>query len=313
MLTDQQVKEFVQQGGLIERMEEMSEGYLKVLRETLKIVADTEIMGAALYYSYLMRGDEIEEKNFRRLIALIQDEIGHAHVHYSLLEDLGGGTVEELLYNRKFTEFSYPFAMDMPIENFEEAALIATFQDRAGATLLIDPFENTSYAPWKRSLVKVEIEERFHVRLGVTFFRELAANPETKERLQRAVDWMFPLVVEWFGVPDELKKRKDQLEYRLRLKTNDQLRQDWLSQAVPLCEENGIQVPAHYDEAQGKYVLDYHFPCAFDAEQKRWYYDTPVTWDEVIKRWKSRGPCSEQNVGFIQESYKQLMAMGGIA
>jgi ring-1,2-phenylacetyl-CoA epoxidase subunit PaaA len=311
MVTDQEVKDFVAKGGIIESADEMSEGYLRMIRETLRIVADTEIMGAALYYGFLRHSD-MNDRRFRQLLALIQDEIGHAHVHYRLLEDLGGGSVEELLYNREYTEFGYPFAMDMPIENWAEVALIGAFQDRAGAVLLMDPYHHTSFGPWKRTLAKVEIEERFHVNLGISQVRELAADPETKKQLQRAADWMFPITVEWFGVPDHLKKRKDQIEYRIRKMTNDQLRQEWLSQVVPLCEEFGIQIPAHYDQQKAEYVLDYPFPCEFDIENKRWLFDKPVTWDDVRNRWKGRGPTSARHIGYIQEEYKKIRDLGGL-
>ncbi len=311
MITEEEVRDYVSRGGIIETVDEMSEGYYKSITETLKIVADTEIMGAALYYGFLKQ-DGVNHRRFRQLMALIQDEIGHAHVHYRLLEDLGYGKVEDLLYKRDYTEFGYPFAMDMPIENFAEVALIGAFQDRAGAVLLMDPYHNTSFAPWKRTLVKVEIEERFHVNLGISQVRELSQNPETKEMLQRAADWMFPITVEWFGVPDELKKRKDQLEYKIRKFTNDELRQEWLSQVVPLCEQYGIKVPAHYDEKQAKYVLDYEFPCEFDIEAKRWNFDKPVSWDEVRKRWKGRGPTSASHIGVIQEEFKVFQSKGGL-
>jgi ring-1,2-phenylacetyl-CoA epoxidase subunit PaaA len=29
-----------------------------------------------------------------------------------------------------------------------------------------------------------------------------------KEALQRAVDWMFPMTLEWFGLPDKLKSTR---------------------------------------------------------------------------------------------------------
>lgn len=311
MVTDELVKEYVQKGGLIENIDEMSEGYYKMLTDTLKIVADTEIMGAALYYGFLYNSD-VNHKRYRQLMALIQDEIGHAHVHYRLLEDLGVGTVEEQLYQREYTEFNYPFAMDMPIENWAEVALIGAFQDRAGAVLLMDPYYNTSYGPWKRVLSKVEIEERFHISLGVSQVRELASDPEGRKQLQRAADWMFPITVEWFGVPDHLKKRKDQLEYKLRKYTNDQLRQQWLQQVVPLCEENGIEVPAHFDEEKGEYVLDYEFPCEFDIEEKKWNFDKPVTWEEVRSRWKKRGPTSARHIATLQETYRAMEQLGGL-
>ena len=127
------------------------------------------------------------------------------------------------------------------------------------------------------------------------------------EEIQHAIDWMFLLTVEWFGLPDDLKKHSEQLDYGFKGKSNDQLRQTWMRTAVPLCEEMHYSVPAHFDAAQDKYVLDCPFPLHFDAERKHWDLETgQIGWDEVMKRWKARGPKNEEFVAMIQRGNKQL-------
>ena len=85
------------------------------------------------------------------------------------------------------------------------------------------------------------MEETFHLRHGEVWMRRLAkAGGEAREMLQRAVDWMFPMTVEWFGLPDSMKRHSGQLAYRLKGLTNDQLRQVWMSSTVPLCEQLGL-------------------------------------------------------------------------
>jgi ring-1,2-phenylacetyl-CoA epoxidase subunit PaaA len=114
---------------------------------------------------------------------------------------------------------------------------------------------------------------------------------------------MFPMTIEWFGLPDELKRHSGQLDYKLKGLSNDQLRQVWMSSTVPLSEELGLKVPAHRDEARGEYVLDYAFPCQYDAEAKRWAFDEgEITWDAVFERWKGRGPMNETYVELVQRS-----------
>jgi ring-1,2-phenylacetyl-CoA epoxidase subunit PaaA len=132
-----------------------------------------------------------------------------------------------------------------------------------------------------------------------------AAGGAAKDELQRAVDWMFPLSVEWFGLPDSMKMHSAQLEYRLKGLTNDQLRQWWLSTVVPYCEQIGVRVPAHKEERDGKDVweLDYPFPCEFDAEAKRWDFKQPITWDDVLTRWRARGPRNAEMVAMFQEEF----------
>jgi ring-1,2-phenylacetyl-CoA epoxidase subunit PaaA len=119
---------------------------------------------------------------------------------------------------------------------------------------------------------------------------------------------MFPLTVEWFGLPDHIKTHSTQLDYRLKGKTNDQLRQWWLSLVVPYCEEIGIRVPAHREEREGTetWVLDYPFPCTFDPEAKRWDFSDPCSWDDVLRRWRARGPRNAEMVASLQEEFHRF-------
>jgi ring-1,2-phenylacetyl-CoA epoxidase subunit PaaA len=132
------------------------------------------------------------------------------------------------------------------------------------------------------------------------------AGGSAKDELQAAVNWMFPLTVEWFGLPDDLKMHSTQLEYRLKGKTNDQLRQWWLSLVVPYCESVGVKVPAHAEGEQ--WVLDYPFPCEFDAEAKRWDFEKPISWDDVLQRWRARGPRNAEMVALFQEEFHRFRA-----
>src|SRR5881398_1723651 len=117
-----------------------------------------------------------------------------------------------------------------PAWSYIAFATTSSMYDQAGFCLLGDIHEHGSYGPWKRGLVKVMAEENFHLRNGRNWSKRISqAGGEAREELQRAVDWMFPLTVEWFGLPDNLKMHSKQLDYHLKGKTNDQLRQWWLS------------------------------------------------------------------------------------
>ena len=55
-------------------------------------------------------------------------------------------------------------------------------------------------------------------------------------------------------------------------------------------------------------MLDYPFPCTFDAAEKRWDFKDPCSWDDVLVRWRERGPRNVQMVADFQESYRKLRA-----
>jgi ring-1,2-phenylacetyl-CoA epoxidase subunit PaaA len=79
---------------------------------------------------------------------------------------------------------------------------------------------------------------------------------------------------------------------------------------VPFMDEVGLSVPAHHDPERDRYVIDCPFPARFDAEAKRWLLDDgPIGWDEVITRWKGRGPMNREYVQRLQKGYRERIAM----
>jgi 1,2-phenylacetyl-CoA epoxidase catalytic subunit len=293
----------LKKGELIESTNEMTPEYLKELKHTLVVSGDTELISAPAYYLAAQRAPSINA--FMTGIAIIQDELAHAHIAYHILEELGEDQ-EKLIFSRDPKSFRYPYAFDVPLETWTELIVANAMYDQAGFCLLGDIHEQCSYGPWKRGLDKVMLEENFHLRNGRTWCKRMSqAGGESREELQRAVDWMFPLTVEWFGLPDSLKMHSTQLDYRLKGKTNDQLRQWWMSLVVPYMEEIGIRVPAHREGEDGgeTWVLDYPFPCSFDAEAKRWDFQDPRSWDDVLERWRARGPRNAEMVELFQEEF----------
>lgn len=304
---EEALKERIRKGYVLESPAEMTPGYRKAIVVQLTVQADTELMSAPAYWFAARHAPSANTQVSAH--AIIQDELAHANIAYRLLEDIGVSK-EHLVYGREPREFKHPYGFDQPLDNWAELVVANGFFDRAGITLLGDVHRNTSYGPLKRALVKVDMEETFHLRHGEVWMRRLArAGGEAAELLQRCVDWMFPMTIEWFGLPDDLKRHSGQLDYRLKGLTNDQLRQVWMSSTVPLCEELGLSVPARWDEAGEQYVLDYPFPCQYDPGDKRWLFDEgEITWDAVFERWKGRGPMNEIYVDSVRRSRQSVAA-----
>ena len=290
---------------LVESEDHMTDQYKEDLIRILTVSADTELVSSPAYYYAARKAPSVNA--MISALAIIQDEMGHAHIGYRLLQDLGVNK-EKLVYERAARQFKYPYAFDVPLESWEELVVANAFYDRAGITLLGDVYKHSTYGPWKRALVKVDKEETFHLRHGEIWMRRIAAEPGGRERLQQCVDWMFLLTVEWFGLPDDLKQHTGQLSYGIKGSSNDTLRQTWMKTAVPLCEELNLSVPVRLDETTQKYIVTCPFPASFDAVHKRWELEKgAVTWDDVMKRWKARGPMNEYYVERIQRGYKEMV------
>ena len=161
--TDEELIQKVQDGYMIESVEEMTEGYRKALRVQLTVQADTELMSAPAYWMAARYAPSTNTQVSAH--AIIQDELAHANIAYRLLEDIGESK-EHLIYGRQPHEFKHPYGFDQPLDNWAELVVATGFFDRAGITLLSDVHENTSYGPLKRALVKIGMEETFHLRHG---------------------------------------------------------------------------------------------------------------------------------------------------
>ena len=299
---EQDLIDRIAQGFTCESEEDMTPAYTPARHTPLPALAATGLRWAPANARAARPAPTLNSRI--AVTAIIHDELGHANIAYRIMEDLGVDK-QWLLYGRAPHEFKHPYGFDQPLENWAEMVVANGFFDRAGITLLADVHQNTSYGPLKRALVKVDREEVLHLRHGESWMKRLAkAGGEARAALQRAVDWMFPMTLEWFGLPDTLKHHGGQLAYRLKGKTNDQLRQAWMAATVPLCEGIGISVPAHHDAANQQYVIDYPFPCQYDPQAKRWLFDQPLDWDQVFDRWKARGPMNQRYVEMCQGMFR---------
>ena len=303
-VTETELTDRLHAGKLVETIDQMSLIYLEGIKRILTVSGDTELISAPAYR--LAANDAPSTNAFVSAMGIIQDEMAHAHIAYRLLEDLGMDK-EWLVYERKPGDFKYPYAFDVPLETWVELVVANALYDRAGYVLLGDVFKHGSFGPWKRALVKVDKEENFHLRHGETWMRKINEQPGGHAKLQRAVDWMLPLTLEWFGLPDNLKRHTEQIEYGFKGSTNDELRQIWMSTAIPFLLELRLDVPVHYDPAAGKYAIDFPFPCRFVPDEKRWLFEEgPCTWDDVLRRWKARGPKNQEFIEQIQRGRKEL-------
>lgn len=300
--TEEQVREHLAAGKLVEGLQHMSPKYLEGMRRILTVSADTEFVSAPAYLRAAQHAPALN--NFGSAMSIIQDELAHAHIGYRLLGDLGVD-MDELVYERPAGSFKYPYAFDVPLNSWVELVCANALYDQAGFVLLSDVYQSSTFGPWKRALAKVDKEETFHLRHGRTWLRKLCKEESGREEVQAAIDWMFILTLEWFGLPDSLKQHSEQLDYGFKGKSNDELRQWWMAEVVPFMDEIGIQVPVHHAIERDVYVIDCPFPARFDEEKREWLLDEgAISWDEVLARWRARGPMNEDYVRTLQRGYQ---------
>src|SRR5262249_3575692 len=111
-LSDSAVLERIRAKKLIENVDHMSPTYLEGLKRILTASADTEYVPAPAYLRAARFAPNLN--SFGSAISIVQDELGHAHIAYRLLRDLGVDT-EDLIYRRDPLKWKYPYAFDVPL------------------------------------------------------------------------------------------------------------------------------------------------------------------------------------------------------
>ncbi len=158
-LSDEVLVQHINRGNLIETSDEMTPEYKEALKTMLIVSGDTEMISVPAYYHAAQKAPTIN--CYISALAILQDEMSHAHIAYRILEDLGVDK-EHLVYERDPVEWKYPYAFDVPLESWVELVVANALYDRAGYVLLgVDIFRHCSYGPWKRALAKVDKEENF--------------------------------------------------------------------------------------------------------------------------------------------------------
>jgi ring-1,2-phenylacetyl-CoA epoxidase subunit PaaA len=289
--SEEEMKSLVQSGTIVESPEQTTERYRELLANYILIQVDNELV---THYSYSNAWHTAPNQRARLgILSVLKDEMAHCHVSFRVLEELGMD-IEHLVYERDPGEFRNNFGIEFAARNFTDMMVSIGLIDRAGGIVIEDMHQNCSYGPYRRTLKRAAIDQRFHQKWGFTWMERLVEHsPEARAAVQEAVDFYFPAALEWFGTPDSYSVPTEHFEYRIKDRTSDEYRQQWLQEVVPFLDDIGVDVPAHETE-DGEVVLEFEWPCAFDWDERTFRYDDPVEWTDVFERWKRGGPIRDQ-------------------
>ncbi|HYM19544.1 MAG TPA: 1,2-phenylacetyl-CoA epoxidase subunit PaaA [Candidatus Kapabacteria bacterium] len=269
----------ITRGEKIEPDDWMPAEYRKQLTRMIEQHAHSEIMGALPEGTWITRAPSFKRK--LALVAKVQDEVGHGHLLYSAAETLGK-TREAMIGDLLTGKSKYSNIFNYPAKSWADIAVIGFLVD-AGA--IINQLANAkgSYGPYCRALERICYEESFHLKQGYDAFVALATGtPAQREMLQDAVNRWWPPMMHFFGPPDKLSVHTERLmRWKVKMASNEDMRQEFLEQYVPKIWELGITLPdpkLKKNEATGI-----------------WEYTEP-DWDEFFRVINGDGPCNAERM-----------------
>lgn len=263
----------------IEPKDWMPDAYRKTLVRQISQHAHSEVVGMLPEGNWISRAPSLRRKAI--LLAKIQDEAGHGLYLYSAAETLG---VErnELLEQLHSGKAKYSSIFNYPSVNWADIGTIGWLVD--GAAIMNQVMlQRTSYGPYSRAMIRICKEESFHQRQGYELLISMCNGSEAqKEMAQDSINrWWWPSLM-MFGPTDEDSPNTQQsMKWKIKRKTNDELRQQFIDITVPQAEYLGLTIP----DADLKW----------NAEKGHYDFGE-INWDEFWAVVKGNGPCNKQRM-----------------
>src|SRR6202049_3582223 len=259
----------------IEPNDWMPDAYRRTLIRQISQHAHSEIVGMLPEGNWITRAPSLKRK--AALLAKVQDEGGHGLYLYAAAETLGISR-EELVEQLLAGKAKYASIFNYPTLTWADIGAIGWLVDGAAIMNQI-PLCRCSFGPYSRAMIRVCKEESFHQRQGFDIMMTLCrGSAEQKAMAQDALNrWWWPSLM-MFGPPDATSVHSAQsAQWKIKMLSNDELRQRFVDQTVPQADYLGIRMP--------------------DAELKwnaeRAHYDFgPIDWDELYSVVKGNGPCN---------------------
>ena len=280
-------QERIDAGIKIEPKDWMPEAYRKTLIRQISQHAHSEIVGQLPEGNWATRAPTLERKAI--LLAKIQDEAGHGLYLYSAAETLGVSR-DEMLAALHSGKAKYSSIFNYPTLSWADMGTIGWLVDGSAIINQI-PLCRCSYGPYARAMIRVCKEEAFHARQGYDIMLALCRGTlAQKQMAQDALNrWWWPALM-MFGPSDaESINGAQSARWRIKLNSNDELRQRMVDQSVPQAEHLGLTVPdpdLRWNEETGHYEFG------------------EIDWSEFHNVLKGNGPCNRERLRTRVQAYE---------
>jgi ring-1,2-phenylacetyl-CoA epoxidase subunit PaaA len=272
----------------IEPRDWMPDNYRKTLIRQIGQHAHSEIIGMQPEGNWITRAPSLRRKAI--LMSKVQDEAGHGLYLYSAAETLGADRTD-MLEKLNNGGMKYSSIFNYPTPTWADMGAIGWLVDGAAIVNQV-PLCRTSYGPYARAMVRVCKEESFHQRQGYEIMLSLCnGTPEQKEMAQDALNrWWWPSIM-MFGPRDDQSPNSElSMKWKIKLFSNDELRQKYIDMAVGQAEILGLTIP----DSELKW----------NQETKHYDYGEP-DWVEFFNVIKGNGPCNKLRVDNRREAHEE--------
>ncbi len=276
----------IEAGEKIEPKDWMPEGYRATLIRQIAQHAHSEVVGQLPEGNWITRAPTLERKAI--LLAKVQDEAGHGLYLYCAAETLGVSR-DDLTEKLLDGSMKYSSIFNYPTLTWADIGAVGWLVDGAAIMNQV-PLQRTSYGPYSRAMIRICKEESFHQRQGYDIMMKMAQGTEAQRRMaQDAMNRFWYPALMMFGPSDTDSVHSAQsMAWKIKINTNDELRQKFVDQTVPQAEYLGLTIP---DDT-----------LRFNDETGHYDYAQP-DWNEFYEVLKGNGPCNTERLEARQRAW----------
>jgi ring-1,2-phenylacetyl-CoA epoxidase subunit PaaA len=272
----------------IEPKDWMPEAYRKTNLRQISQHAHSEIVGMLPEGNWISRAPSLKRKAI--LIAKVQDEAGHGLYLYSSAETLGTSR-DQMVEDLNSGKAKYSSIFNYPTLTWADMGAVGWLVD--GAAILNQVMLcRTSYGPYARAMVRICKEESFHQRQGFESLLVLSKGTQAqRDMCQDAINrWWWPSLM-MFGPKDSESTNSDQsIKWKIKRKTNDELRQQFVDMIVEQVKLLGMTLPD---------------PNLKWNEARKHYDFGEINWEEFWNVVKGNGPCNKQRLAARNKAHDE--------
>ncbi len=285
---EEKFQAYVDAENKVEPKDWMPEKYRKTLVRQISQHAHSEVIGMQPEANWITRAPSLRAKLI--LLAKVQDEAGHGLYLYSAAETLGTSR-DQMIADLQSGKAKYSSIFNYPTPSWADMGTIGWLVDGAAIQNQV-MLTRTSYGPYARAMVKICKEESFHQRQGYEIIMKLTqGTPEQKKMAQESLNrWWWPSLM-MFGPSDDNSPNSEQsMRWKIKRKSNDTLRQEFVNKTVPQAHYLGLTIP----DSDLKW------------NEKRSSYDFgEINWDEFYNVIQGNGPCNKERIAHHVKAHEE--------
>lgn len=219
-------------------LEALEPAQRRALAQKLLALADDELILAHRNSEWCGHAPILEEDI--AFANLAQDELGHAVLWYTLLQQLDGEDPDHLVYFRRANAFRNVRLVELPNGDWAFSILRQYLFD-CYELYLLQALSSSTLEPVSHVAAKMRREELYHLRHTTAWVQRLGlGTDESRRRMQAALNALWPYTAQLFApLQDE-----GLLVDAAIVPAPTMLSEGWKDHVIPFLIESGLSVPA---------------------------------------------------------------------